>query len=117
MQMETRPSETSPSQEAGDADLRFSSVTVGDNLPFNSSQSNSHSSFLCLRLGDFHFLQGFTLNGKKWDIHIHVWKWGKLKRRELSVSKKKKSHITNYQELEKEKERKYTKFFLLLVKS
>ena len=44
---------------------------------------------------------------KKWDTHTHVWKWGKLKRRELSVPKKKKKiHIMNYQELEKEEENK-----------
>lgn len=36
---------------------------------------------------------------------------------ERAQCKKKKSHIMNYQELEKEKEKKYMKFFLLLVKS
>lgn len=55
---------------------------------------------------------------EKNEIFTFMSESGGSSRGESSVyQKKKKSHITNYQELEKEKERKYTKFFLLLVKS
>ena len=54
---------------------------------------------------------------EKNEIFTFMSESGGSSRGESSVYQKKKSHITNYQELEKEKERKYTKFFLLLVKS
>lgn len=50
MQMEMRPSETSPLRRQDMLTLGFSSLAIiGVNLPFNSSQSNSLPFIICLR--------------------------------------------------------------------